>query len=88
VEPVTTDARARQARIAAHNAFDPLWKGYGPVRPIHSRGSAYRWLATRLGLTKEQCHMKVMDYETCQKVIALCGPITDPWRASDFEVIP
>lgn len=47
-----------------------------------SRKEAYRWLAQSLGLPEHDCHMKRMDFGTCERVIALCAPIT---LASQFE---
>ena len=51
--PVTRAARSR-----AHAAFDPLWRGRNaPMR----RGEAYQWLARRLGISKDACHIGMMD---------------------------
>jgi len=49
------DGRTHAARIAAHAAFDPLWRedGFG-------RSEAYRLLAEELGIPGEQCHMGQM----------------------------
>lgn len=75
-----------RARIAAHAAFDPLWKT-GHV----SRGRAYEWLARQLGIPITACHMVLMDVAMCQRVVAICS---DNWEckqaaaklaAADFE---
>jgi hypothetical protein len=58
------------ARIAAHNAFDPLWQS-GRL----SRTAAYNWLALQMGLRMDQCHIKLLDEKQCQRVIELCGPM-------------
>lgn len=58
-------AGTHQARNAAHAAFDALWKG-----GLISRGQAYSRLGEMLGLTKEQCHMKLMDEATALRVPA------------------
>ena len=42
------NAELRRWKIAAHNAFDPLWK-FGPFRGL--RNSAYAWLAEQMGVT-------------------------------------
>ena len=69
------NAELRQARIDAHRAFDPLWqacmrlRGWGKRR---SRTTAYRWLAERLGLTVEECHIGMFDLAQCQRVVFVC----------------
>lgn len=55
------------ARMAAHAAFDPMWRS-GEM----SRSAAYRWLAQQLNLSKEECHMLQFDIETCRRVKQLC----------------
>lgn len=37
-----------------------------------SRTQAYEWLAGALGIPAEECHIGMMDVETCGHVIALC----------------
>lgn len=56
-----------QARIAAHSAFDPLWKS-----GLFSRGVAYEWLAAQLGIPVAKCHMVLFDVAQCQRVVAIC----------------
>lgn len=65
-----------KARVAAHCAFDPAWQS-GRM----SRSAAYTQLATRLGLSKADCHMLNFDVATCERVVAL-------YLADDFEVLP
>lgn len=60
------DAATHAARRGAHAAFDRLWKG-GPL----SRSEAYRRLSEALGLSREECHMKLMDAATAQRVIEI-----------------
>jgi hypothetical protein len=60
------DAETHEARKAAHESFDRVWR----ERQL-SRGQAYRLLADRLGLSKEKCHMKLMDAETARRVPAI-----------------
>lgn len=59
------NAELRQAKRAAHAAFDPLWQS----RRM-SRRSAYAWLAQQLGIAVEDCHIGMFDTESCQRVIA------------------
>lgn len=56
-------AETHAARTAAHLAFDQLWKG-GTM----ARHEAYSKLREVMGLTKDQCHMKLMDFETAKRV--------------------
>lgn len=63
------NAELRRWKIAAHNAFDPLWK-YGPFRG--RRNAAYAWLAEQMGLPKEQTHIGMFDVAQCQQVIQIC----------------
>lgn len=57
-----------RARIAAHAAFDPLWQS-----GKFSRGVAYEWLASELGIPVTACHMVLMDVAMCQRVVAICA---------------
>lgn len=56
----------RRAKMAAHAAFDPLWKYYG-----YSRTGAYQWLSSALGIDAKACHIGMMDVATCQRVAEL-----------------
>ena len=59
------DAATHEARKAAHAAFDSLWRS-GTLK----RGEAYRRLAEELGISRADCHMKIMDAETAWRVVA------------------
>lgn len=63
------NAELRRWKIAAHDAFDPLWK-CGPFRG--RRNSAYAWLAEQMGLPKEKTHIGMFDVAECQQVIQIC----------------
>lgn len=58
------DRETRQARMDAHDAFDPLWQS-GRM----SRGEAYLWLQEQLGLTPGECHIGRFTVEQCQAVV-------------------
>lgn len=60
------------ARSAAHAAFDAIWKS-GRIK----RGTAYQLLAEELGLSRADCHMKIMDEETALKVPAAAKRIEE-----------
>lgn len=44
--------------------FDRLWKG-GKM----SRKSAYAWLAIKLGMPKNKCHIGMFDVDLCERVV-------------------
>jgi len=57
----------RRAKMDAHAAFDPIWQ-----RGEMKRGDAYGWLATQLGIAKEDCHIGMFDLRQCNKVVEIC----------------
>lgn len=65
-----------RARIAAHAAFDPLWQS-----GKFSRGEAYEWLASELGIPVTACHMVLFDVAMCAKVAVICAA-SDVCRAA------
>lgn len=64
--PAEPGSPLARARIAAHNAFDPLWQS-GKM----TRTAAYSELARRLGIPKHQAHMQMFDIPTCERVVQL-----------------
>jgi len=64
------NAELRRAKMAAHAAFDPLWKG-GQM----TRKEAYRLLSEKMALTPEQTHIGMFDVEQCETVVILCTPM-------------
>lgn len=67
----------RAARIAAHAAFDPLWKRKAEQAGInhgHARAKAYRWLSEQLGIDAKETHIGMFDAATAQRVVELCAP--------------
>ena len=61
------NAELRKAKMAAHSAFDPIWKS-GQKK----RSSAYAWLADALQMPKKDCHIGMMDVADCLRVVAEC----------------
>lgn len=57
----------RAARKQAHATFDPVWKS-GRT----SRNAAYAWLAERLEIPLDECHIGMFDEATCRRTIAVC----------------
>jgi hypothetical protein len=57
------DEELRSARIAAHAAFDPIWKEERLPRP-----EAYAWLAQELGIPRQHCHIGLLELDDCRRV--------------------
>jgi hypothetical protein len=60
--------QTRAVRSRAHEVFDPLWKGRNA--PM-TRNEAYRWLAGAMGLSRDDCHIGMMDAKTAQRAAYL-----------------
>ena len=60
------DERTRDARQAAHTAFDELWQGKGALL---DRGHAYQWLQQRFALEPEDAHIGLFDEGQCEELI-------------------
>lgn len=66
------DKPTRFARSVAHATFDAIWQSdEGP-----SRGGAYQWLASRMSLDQQDCHIGQMDLEQCKRVVAIASQTT------------
>lgn len=61
------NAELRQAKMAAHAAFDPTWRNNGMKRK-----EAYGWLAKQLGIDRQDCHIGEFDVGMCQRVVEIC----------------
>jgi hypothetical protein len=61
------DKELRYWKMAAHDAFDPLWK-----TKKMKRNQAYKWLAERMRLSPEETHIGMFDIAKCKKVIKIC----------------
>lgn len=66
------NAELRRAKIAAHAAFDPLWRSEPHGKRNKARNNAYAWLSRVMGLPPEQTHISMMDVEQCQRVVQHC----------------
>lgn len=60
------DKTTRMLRKRAHMVFDVLWQERFMPRP-----EAYKWLARKLDLTADECHMAVMSDDKLREVISL-----------------
>lgn len=65
-KPLGTPAnrKLRKRRIAAHNAFDPVWRS-GKVK----RKEAYKMLAEYMGIDGGKAHIAMFDEAQCEKVL-------------------
>jgi len=70
---VPGDEYTRFVRRVAHEAFDKLWIKAPKDDQQEARTQAYRWLAIRLGLKKDEAHIGMFDVETCDRVIEVVG---------------
>lgn len=61
------NAELRAAKQAAHAAFDPTWMNTGQPRK-----TAYAWLAHKLGIPVEDCHIGEFDVDRCRLVVEIC----------------
>ena len=60
----------RLAKSAAHEAFDPLWKGRDAPMV---RTAAYAWLADELGIDRADCHLGMFDVKQCRQTQRAAG---------------
>lgn len=61
------NAELRRAKMAAHAAFDPKWKG-----KTMTRSQAYAWLAHQLSIPPNSCHIGMFDVDMCERVVLAC----------------
>lgn len=69
------NAELRKAKREAHAAFDPLWKN-----GQRSRKTAYKWLARKMGIDVNRCHIGWFDLDQCKMVVWIVNDhrITEP----------
>lgn len=93
-EPLGTPAgpALRNARITLHNRMvDPLWKtavksgGYKPETDLAAakitkaaRGRVYAFLAHRMGLSRDDCHVSMFTIEQCREAWRALHGVTYP----------
>lgn len=74
------NAELRKAKIAAHDAFDPIWRerfeAKSKTDPKYTRGMArggrYKALAAAMGIPKSECHIGMFDVDQCSRVVEIC----------------
>jgi ssDNA-binding Zn-finger/Zn-ribbon topoisomerase 1 len=62
---IPANAATKLARMAAHGAFDGLWRSMGM-----RRNSAYHWLGQVLGMPRSEVHIGSFNSEQCARVVA------------------
>ena len=72
----------RTHRQMAHGYFDPIW-----VRRHKSRKGAYRWLARKLKIEVDECHIGEFDIERCEQVVRLAKEYQDKRRMAQNEIL-
>lgn len=65
------NAELRRAKSAAHRVFDPLWQ----EGKFKTRKDAYRWLAGKLGMPVDQCHIGYFSVPRCEQVVEICNQL-------------
>ena len=60
------DEALRDARRAAHAAFDPLWQ-----QGVMTREAAYEWLAEAMDIPLIRCRIGRMSLADCRRVVEL-----------------
>lgn len=78
------NAELRKAKVAAHNAFDPLWRSKPQNLRSQYRKTAYKWLAGAMGMPAEQTHIGMFDVEQCAQVVRLCSERTAKAMATEL----
>ena len=67
------DKELRWWKMEAHRACDPRWKRKShKIGKGKARRKAYEWLAGKLGIEVEDCHVGRFDIEMCKKVVEVC----------------
>lgn len=62
-----SDAPLRKMKSRVHQEFDELWKS-----GCMTRKEAYKWLADRMGLEKDDCHVGMFDEDQCARAVEIC----------------
>lgn len=72
------NSELRTAKIAAHTAFDPLWRhkmNVGKMSKNRARKEAYGWLSLKMGVDPKLCHIGMFDVPHCKRVVEICLPV-------------
>lgn len=70
---IPANQATRTKRREAHNSFDSL-----RIELVWSRRYSYAWLAKRMNMAKEICHIGRFNIAQCGQVIAICEKARPP----------
>lgn len=70
------NAKLRDAKRKAREAFDPLWRN---SIKASGRGDAFRWLADELGINVKDCSFDQFDVDTCLRVVDIVQAKVPPF---------
>jgi len=79
------DEETREARVLAHEAFDPLWRGKDKLM---GRREAYLWLALQLGGSPAETHIGWSDASTCREIARLATAKVEELRKERGHTMP
>jgi hypothetical protein len=68
----------RLRKIEAHRLLDALWRAAMQHRGWskgHARRTAYRWLANRMGIGHQRCHIGYFDEAQTELCITICAAV-------------
>lgn len=65
---IPADRPTRKLRKALHAKFDPLWADDNPL--FKNRLDAYGWLARKLQIEFNECHIGMFDMDQCRRAFA------------------
>lgn len=66
---ILANSKMKKLRQQCHTLFDKLWKPGDPRRM--TRKDAYRWLATKMKMTEDECHFALMSTEQLRKALGI-----------------
>jgi hypothetical protein len=69
------DDETRTLRSKCHVKFDPLWKRVDGKRTRRNkfvtRTDAYQWMQSVMGISKDKCHIGMLDKEQCERLLKI-----------------
>jgi len=69
---IPANKATRRGRMAAHGAFDLLWKPKSDAQePMMSRKEAYQWMALAMQMAPDDAHIGRFTLEQCEKLVEL-----------------
>lgn len=64
------NASLRKKRLEAHKVFDVFW--INAKKPQEERKKAYEWLASKMNIPVDKCHIGMFNEEECKIAIRFC----------------